>query len=248
MGLIPYNRVFDVLEHRLRPADLPFPVTTADGPTRLSTLAARRALYSRSADLQLREEIWREAVGAAQVDTSAGGPDRLLVLWLALPAMRRTLYRIAIRWSIDRRELESEALLALLAALADVDPLAQEAGSALLRPAINRVWAFARARIRERPVADIAALAVAHLAVEAPAESPVSDWQDGWELRVSPPARPDGLSATVRFSVAPERLESFRLGELAGHLGLGEIVHRARRPSEGSRIGTLSLRPAGGRP
>ncbi|GAB2698445.1 hypothetical protein [Kitasatospora kifunensis] len=247
MGLIPYNRVFDVLEHRFRRADLPFPVTTADGPARLSALAARRALYGRSADPRLRDEIWREAVGAAQRDTDAAGPDQLLALWLALPAMRRTLYRIAIRWPIDRRELESEALLALLAALADVVPQAQEAGRALLCPAINRVWAFARASIRERPVADVAALAAAHLAVEAPAESPVSSWQDGWELRVSPPARPDGLSATVRFSVAPERLESFRLGELAGHLGLGEIVYRARRPSEGSRIGTLSLHPTGGR-
>ncbi|WP_329565528.1 hypothetical protein [Kitasatospora sp. NBC_01266] len=247
MGLIPYNRVFDVLEHRFRPADLPFPVTTADGPARLSALAARRALYGRAADPQLREEIWREAVGAAQRDTGAAGPDRLLALWLALPAMRRTVYRVAIRWPIDRRELESEALLALLAALTDVNQQTKEAGRALLRPAINQVWAFARARIRERPVADVAALAAAHLAVEAPAESPVSDWQDGWELRVAPPARPDGLSATVRFSVSPERLESFRLGELAGYLGLGEIVHRARRPSEGSRIGTLSLRQTGGR-
>ncbi|MEU4113434.1 hypothetical protein AB0F71_02905 [Kitasatospora sp. NPDC028055] len=247
MGLIPYNRVFDALEHRFRPADLPFPITAADGPARLSAVEARRALYGRSADLRLREEIWREAVGAAQRDSGAAGPDRLLVLWLALPAMRRTLYRIAIRWPIDRRELESESLLALLAALADLDPQTQEAGRALLRPSVNRVWAFARARIRERPVADIAALAAAHLAVEAPAESPVSDWQDGWELRVSPPVRSDGLSATVRFSVAPERLESFRLGELVGHLGLEEIVHRARRPSEGSRIGTLSLRPVGGR-
>jgi hypothetical protein len=247
MGLIPYNRVFDVLEHRFRPADLPFPVTTADGPARLSALAARWALYGRSADPQLREEIWGEAVCAAQREIGTAGPGRLLALWLALPAMRRTLYRIAIRWTIDRRELESEALLALLAAVAEVDPQAQEVGRALLRPAINRVWAFARASIRERPVADIAALAAAHLAVEAPAESPASDGQDGWELCVSPPARPDGLSATVRFSVAPERLESFRLGELAGHLGLGEIVHRARRPSEGSRIGTLSLHPVGGR-
>jgi hypothetical protein len=247
MGLIPYNRLFDVLEHRFRPAYLPFPVTTADGPNRLSALAARRALYGRSADLQLREEVWREAVRAAQRDTGTAGPERLLALWLALPAMRRTLYRIAIRWTIDRRELESEAVLALLTALAAVDPQTQEVGRSLLRPAINQVWAFAQASIQERPVADIAALAAAHLAVEAPAESPVSDWQDGWELCVSPPARPDGLSATVRFSVAPEWLESFRLGELVGHLGLGEIVHRARRPSEGSRIGTLSLHPVGGR-
>lgn len=247
MGLIPYNRLFDVLEHRFRPAYLPFPVTTAGGPARLSALAARRALYGRSADPQFREEIWREAARAAQRDTATAGPDRLLALWLALPAMRRTLYRIAMRWTIDRRELESEALLALLAALADVDPQAQEVGRAPLRPAINRVWTFAWASIRERPVADVAALAAAHLAVEAPAQSPASDWQDGWQLCVSPPARPDGLSATVRFSVAPERLESFRLGELAGHLGLGEIVHRARRPSEGSRIGMLSLHPVGGR-
>ncbi|WP_433890578.1 hypothetical protein [Streptomyces sp. CA-111067] len=246
MGLIHYNRVFDLLEHRFRAAELPFAVTTADGPARVSALAARRVLYGRSADLRIRQEIWCEAVAAAQCDTGAAGHDRLLLLWLALPAMRRTLYRIAVRWPIDRRELESESLLALLTALADVPPQAQEAGRALLRPAINQVWTFAQAR-RERPVADVAALAAAHLAVEAPAESPVSDWQDGWELCVSPPARPDGLSATVRFSVTPERLESFRLGELAGHLGLGEIVHRARRPSEGSPIGTLSLRPVGGR-
>lgn len=247
MGLIPYNRVFDVLEHRFLPADLPFPVSTADGPVRLSALAARRALYGRSADPRLRHEIWREAVDAAQRDTGAAGPDRLLMLWLALPVMRRTLYRIAIRWPIDRAELESEALFALLVALAEVSPHSQEADRALLPPAVNRVWAFAKARMRERPVADIEALAALHLAVEAPAQSPVGDWQDGWELRVSPPARPDGLSATVRFSVTPERLEGFRLGELAGHLGLGEIVQQARRPSDGSRIGTLSLRPVGGR-
>ncbi|MDX3377837.1 hypothetical protein PV390_25895 [Streptomyces sp. ME02-6991-2A] len=247
MGLIPYNRVFDVLEHRFRLAELPFPVMTAEGPTRLSALTARRALYARPSDPRLREEIWREAVGAARRDTGAAGSERLLALWLALPAMRRTLHRIAIRWPIDRRELEAESLLALLTVLADVDPRTQEAGRALLRPTINRLWAFARARTRERPVADVGALAAAHLSVESPAESPADDWHDGWELRVSPPARPDGLSATVRFSVAPDRLESFRLGELAGHLGLGDIVHRARRPSEGSRIGTLSLRPAGGR-
>ncbi|GAA2592080.1 MULTISPECIES: hypothetical protein [Streptomyces] len=247
MGLIPYNRVFDVLEHRFRLAELPFAVATAEGPTLLSALSARRAVYDRSSAPRLREEIWREAIDAAQHDTGAAGSERLLALWLALPAMRRTLYRIANRWPTDRQELESESLLALLTILADVDPGTHEAGDALLRPAINQVWAFARARARERPVADIAALATAHLSVESPAELPVGDWHDGWEVRVSPPSRPDGLSATVRFSVAPDRLESFRLGELAGHLDLGEIVHRARRPSEGSRIGTLSLRPAGGR-
>ncbi|OON74936.1 hypothetical protein [Streptomyces tsukubensis] len=75
-------------------------------------------------------------------------------------------------------------MLALLTVLADVDPRTHEAGDALLRPAINRVWAFARARTRERPVADIGALAVAHLSVESPAESPVGGWHDGWELRV----------------------------------------------------------------
>lgn len=247
MGLIPYNRVFDVLEHRFRLAELPFQVIMAEGPTQLSALAARRALYGRSSDPRLCEEIWREAVNAAQRDTGAAGPERLLALWLALPAMRRTLYRIAIRWPIDRRELESESLLVLLTVLADMDPQTQDAGSALLCPTIKRVWAFARTRTRERPVANVGALAAAHLSVEYPAESPVGDWHDGWELRVSPPARADGLSTTVRFSIAPDRLESFRLGELAGHLGLGEIVHRARRPSEGSRIGTLSLHSAGGR-
>lgn len=247
MGLIPYSRAFDVLEHQFRRAELPFLINTADGPVRLSALAARRELYGKTADQQLRTEIWREAVGAAQRETSTAGPDRLLMIWLALPVMRQTLHRISTRWPIDRRELESEALLALLAALVDVDLLIQEVGWELLRPAVNQVWAFARARIRERPVADIAALAAAHLAVEAPAPLPISDRHDGWELCVSPPSRPDGLSSTVRFSVAPQRLEDFRLGELAGHLGLGEIVRRARRPSEGSRIGTLSLHPIGGR-
>ncbi|OON74937.1 hypothetical protein [Streptomyces tsukubensis] len=101
MGLIPYNRVFDVLEQRFRLAELPFSVTTAEGPIRLSALSARRALYGRSSTPHLREEIWREAVDAAQRDTGAAGSERLLALWLALPAMRRTFYRIANRWSID---------------------------------------------------------------------------------------------------------------------------------------------------
>lgn len=247
MGLIRHRWVFDALEHRFIPADLPFAVHTADGAVRLSALSARRALYGRSADPRLREEIWREAIGAAQREAGAAGPDRLLALWLALPSMRHTLYRITIRWSLDRQELESEAMLALLAALTSVAPDSQSAGHAFLRPAISRVWMFARAAVRERPVADIAALAAVRLAREAPPEPQVIDVPGGWELCVSPPDRPDGLSATVRFSVAPERRESFLLGELAGHLGLAEVVHRARRPSEGSRIGTLSLRRVGGR-
>lgn len=212
MGLIPYNRVFDVLEHRFRLTELPFSVTTTEGPIRLSALSARRALYGRSSAPRLREEIWRRSVDAAQRDTGAAGSAQLLALWLTLPAMRRNLYRIANRWPIDRRELESESLLALLTTLPEVDPRSQEAGAALLRPAINQVWAFAGARTRERAVADIGAMAAAHLSVESPAESPVRDWPAGWELGVSPPSRPDGLSATVRFSVTPDRLESFRLG------------------------------------
>ncbi|MFJ4842078.1 hypothetical protein [Streptomyces sp. NPDC088746] len=168
MGLIPYDRVFDALEHRFLLTDLPFPVMMAEGPTQLSALAARRALYGKSADPSLREEIWRKAVDAAQRDTDVAGSARLLTLWLALPVMRSMLHRIAIRWPIDRRELESEALLALLTVLADADLRTQQAGLALLRPSVNRVWAFAKARTQERPVADVEALAAAHLSMESP--------------------------------------------------------------------------------
>ena len=40
-------------------------------------------------------------------------------------------------------------------------------------------------------------------------------------------------------------LEGARVGALAGRMGLSDFVHKARRPAEGVRVGTLRLRPAG---
>ncbi|MFE9422679.1 hypothetical protein ACFYNO_06940 [Kitasatospora sp. NPDC006697] len=245
MGLIPFDRVFDVLESRFRVSDVSLAVATPDGMTRLSPVEARGVLYDRSGNRRLADQIWRQSVISAQCEGSSAGDRRLFAIWLALPAVRGTVYRLATRWRIDRRDLESEVLLALLSALEAADTRAPEIGRELLRHAFRQVWNAARARLRERPMADIERSAAAHLTAESPDPSLVSDWTDGWELQVSPPARPDGLSAVVRFSVSPERLESFRLGALADHLGLREIVYRARRPGEGTRIGTLSLRPRG---
>ncbi|MCX5411266.1 hypothetical protein [Streptomyces sp. NBC_00059] len=250
MTLLRFNGVFDSIGARIAEFDsgkaVSFEALGSRGAVRISLRDARAALYGTERDEVLRDSIWRWAVECAQRDKTPEGLDRLLLLWLAVPGLYRTIRRVSSRLHIDRKDLEAEALLALLETLDAVDPNTSGLGRSLVGAACNRVWALARLSAAETSVADVASVAKGQGA--CPLFGPETEPDpsaESWELRIHPPARPDGLAAAIRFTVPSTEVHNEWLGDLAVRIGLQDIVHRARRPGEGARIGTLSLRRAG---
>ncbi|MFJ1590123.1 hypothetical protein ACIOD0_07730 [Kitasatospora albolonga] len=250
MTLLLFNGVFDVIELQMTESDAgeaeSFEVPGPRAVVPLSWQEARKALYGTQRDEALSEAIWRQAVSRARRDGTPEGLERLRVLWLALPGLRRTVRLASCRLYADRRELEAEAMLSLVEMLDSVEPQAFHLGRALVATACNRVWAAAGRMAKETPMADVPLDSGAPDAFSPYGGEPcLAPPGDGWELRIDPPARPEGLAASIRFTAPSGQLQSEWLSDLAGSIGLGDIVHRARRPGEGTRIGTLFLRPAG---
>ncbi|MFJ6996642.1 hypothetical protein [Streptomyces sp. NPDC003090] len=171
------------------------------------------------------------------------GTGRLLALWLALPALTRAIYRITARLPVDRADLEAEAVLALLEAVDRADPDRPDIGALLIREGVNRAWCHARSARRELLVADITAIAAERRDSGSGGAGLMPE--DGWEVHITPPARSDGLAATLRFTERRSSSEGERLGALAYCAGLSDLVYRARRHEDAARVGTLVLRPSG---
>ncbi|MGW4379419.1 hypothetical protein [Kitasatospora sp. NPDC004531] len=221
-------------------------VDLGHGTVQLSPQACRTGLYGPYRNATHWTAIWREATSRAQRDPrSDAGIGRLLVVWLAVPGMNRSLYRLINQFRVDRADLEAEAALGVLAALDSTDADAPSTGGHLIGAGVRQMWSYAVRACKEVPVLDLARFArdrnaVSLLSTEE--RSPIN----GWDLEITPPAQPTGLSATLRFTQSRQRLEGERLGALAHDSGLSQLVFRARRHEEEDLIGTLALRPAGG--
>ncbi|MET9218568.1 hypothetical protein ACIQCJ_01980 [Streptomyces sp. NPDC093221] len=245
MALIPFNLLSDVVDEWMNTAALTdgvcLVVPGANGPLCLSPTEARNVLYGRQSDVRLYGAVWKEAVQAAQRETDPAGPYRLLVVWFALPRLFRTMRKAAGRFSVELRDLESDAVLSLLECVKTIDPRQPGLDGTLVERACKELWRFARQARRERPTADIGTTATTRGFLHPSQDGPLIE-EDGWALHIGLPDRPDGLSAPLRFTVSPAHAEGLRLGALAGRLGLSDVVHRARRSGEDVRVGTLSLR------
>ncbi|MFJ8474384.1 hypothetical protein [Kitasatospora sp. NPDC094011] len=246
MALIKYASIFDVIHERvttaahLRPAVLT--VEFEGEAVGLDLPQARAALWERPVDEELGRRVWRQAIALAQHDALAaaiGSTDVTgwveAVVWLALPRLQRVVRQASSRLRADRRDLESELMLAIVEELAEISPDAPDAGSRLLRAAVRRGWAFADRSADERPTEDVVAIADAR---GAKATDSV------WGLVITSPDRTGGPAAPVHFGSRSE-VEAARLGELTDRLGLRDAVRRPRRPVRGARVGSLTLRPTG---
>ncbi|MFE3947389.1 hypothetical protein ACFXPV_36875 [Streptomyces sp. NPDC059118] len=206
---------------------------TAGAP--LSPAEARPILYDRSADPAVRTALWRQAVALAQADTDRSGWP-LCAVWLALPGLRRTVFRISDRFGTPREDVEAELATACLEALHTMEPWTAEPGSVLLRSACTRAWNTARRARAETAVEDIDAVAGARQGTGG-----------RWQVEFERAERPAGLAAPLRITVPADRAEGVRVGALAQEWGLVDTVGDTRRLRRGRRVGTLSLRSPGRR-
>jgi hypothetical protein len=234
---LKFTSLFDNIEAHVEPL-LPrfhLGVGTHAESRDLDLHEARVLLHGPSRKEAATQAIWCDVLAEAVTDPNPGGTAALYLVWFAIPRLRRTVWRILSRFPADRADLEAEAVNGVLEGIRDIDPSAAGEGERLMRAAAGRAWRFARSAASERIVPD---------PVEYAAKVPLpheSHLPSAWVVYITPPDRADGLAAPLRFSASKQRIEGERLGALAGGMGLRHVVHRARRPGPGRRIGTLSL-------
>ncbi|MEV7212322.1 hypothetical protein AB0O31_04435 [Kitasatospora cineracea] len=246
MTALAFTGLLDSIHHRVLHPDpdrrlrleLPGPA----GERQLLDPAAARDLAYRSGPGE-GTEVWARAIRLAQRSQRPEGEWSTYLVWLFSPVLRRAVRKVSGRLGADRRDIEAEAVAGLLEAVPDADPDHPEASRRLARRAAGRAWDAAKSAWPERPNGDVPAIADRH-ALHDGTSMDSRPWEPDWELAISPPDRPDGLAAQLRFTASPTVREGERLGALAERVGLAEVVRRARRP-RGPVVGTLSLRPAG---
>ncbi|MFI5617377.1 hypothetical protein [Streptomyces sp. NPDC051567] len=247
MALLRWNGVHEAIEEHVtrtaffRQTCLLVPL----GTERVSVLPqeARGVVYGPRADDPLRAALWQLVIHSAHEERAPSEHWRMFAIWLAAPGLRRTAHRVAARMRADRKDVEGELLLGLLEEIRDCDPQSPAAIGRVLRAVHGRAWSYARSTSVERVVAEVSE--------ERASWDPLRGRGDAGpetprEPEVPPPPAPPEFPAPLRCAGSATRREGERLGVLAEHLDLEDLVFRARRPGTGRRIGTLALRAPGG--
>ncbi|MFC5753328.1 hypothetical protein [Actinomadura rugatobispora] len=211
-------------------------IDLGDGHRHLTPEEAYTEVRGDGVAAPLRDAVWAVAIASALRERPDRDLARCFALWLGESWIRRTTTFVTDRLRVDRADVEAELVAAFLEELPHSDPDHSGSGETLLRRMSRRVWPEVRRGHREVAVADPRGLA----GPDSPGDVP----GDAWELEISPPPSPTGLRAPIRITHR-EQAEGERLGLLAGDMGLGEVVHRARRLGAGRPVGRLSLRPIG---
>lgn len=213
-------------------------------PVRLTAAETQHALYGPDSDPQFAAAVWKEVLRSALSDRTPHGTGKLLMIWLALPRLTGTVYRVCTRLRADRSDVEAEMVLALLEELAAPDAASSLCDSSLIHAARTRAWHFARDGLRELPSTQVEHIAQDHVltATDGEADAPVEVCLD---VQVDRPDSLDGLRAPLRFRVHPEHL---RKGSFTDEGAMDRSTrHRPRKRRSGQCAGTRPVRPSGRR-
>ncbi|WKE69070.1 hypothetical protein [Streptomyces sp. WP-1] len=239
MPLPPHPGIFVTVERNCADSDptprLRLREETEELAVPLSLPQARQALYDRSMRPAVRSDLWRQIAERRRLgDDGVGWP--LAVVWLGLPGLRRSAFRIARSCRADRGEVEAELVTCYLEALDGVEAYSSDPGGQVLRSACSRAWALWRAARAETVVDD----------VETSRRAPVEwDAEGPWEMYDDPPEGSFGFSAPVRIAVPAHRVEGVRLGALAQTWNMAGTAKGARYQDRGRQVAKISLRRVG---
>ncbi|NEY33402.1 hypothetical protein GTU99_14570 [Streptomyces sp. PRKS01-65] len=231
--------VFAAVERRCAGSDPTPPLRLFDESDRTGvpvTLArARHLLYDRSLCPAARAALWHQIAQRAR--PGAAGPDwPTAVVWLGLPGLRGTAFKITRRFRAERDDVEAELVACYLQALAQIGAHDPDPGSTVLRSACSQAWkGWSRTRL-EWAVEDVESAGGAALGTDP----------DGcWQADYDPVPRPPGLCATVRITVPAHRVEGVRLGALARAWGMGDTATSVGYSGRGRQVARISLRRVG---
>ncbi|MEV7925470.1 MULTISPECIES: hypothetical protein [unclassified Kitasatospora] len=197
-------------------------------PVLLSPAQARDAIYGTVQDPALVTEIWRAALRAAQTEHGPAEEWRLLLVWLALPRLTGTAFRICHRMRADRADVEAEMVLGLLEGLRTGEPPSALSVDALLKAVCSRAWRLARAGRHETACATLEQW-VDDSGGTAACDGPEEDDQvQQPQVEVTRHERVGGLRAQLRFTISPERLSQQALTALTEEAERQQLNRRAR--------------------
>lgn len=236
MSLPPHPGIFAAVERHCADTEPAPPLRLCDGSERagvpLGLVRARQLLYDRTVGAETRANLWHQI--AECVHSAAVGPDwPEAVVWLGLPGLRRTAYKITWRFGAERGDVEAELITCYLEALAGLTTNDLDPGGTVLRSACSRVydvWRNARLETASDDVERVGG---------APFEGAATDY---WQADYDPVPRGPGLSATVRITVPAHRVEGVRLGALARTWGVADTATSVGFSGRGRQVATVSLR------
>ncbi|MYX15233.1 hypothetical protein GTY67_17860 [Streptomyces sp. SID8374] len=236
MSLPPHPGIFVAVERHCADGEPTPPLRLYDGSERagvpLALVRARQLLYDRSVGAEVRASLWHQI--AEHVHADAAGPDwPEAVVWLGLPGLRRTAYKITWRFGAERGDVEAELITCYLEALAGLAANDPDPGGTVLRSACTRgydVWRNARLETASDDVERVGG---------APVEAEAADY---WQADYDPAPRRPGLSAPVRITVPAHRVEGVRLGALARTWGVADTATSVGISGRGHQVATVSLR------
>ncbi|UUU20283.1 hypothetical protein [Streptomyces sp. DSM 40750] len=245
MSLPPHTGLFTTVERQWAGRN-PTPAlrlfTESDGASvPIALEQVRQTLYDRSAEPAVRTALWLQIAERVRVDADhADHADRAdwqsAVVWLGLPGLRRTAFRITWYFRAEREDVEAELVTCYLEALREVGAHTPDPGERVLRSACSRAWTVWR---RARPE-----VAVDH--VEGTGGIPLgTDMEGPWQVDYDPPAGRPGLSAGRRITVPAHRVEGVRIGALAQAWGLADSSACTSYSGRGRQVATISLRRGG---
>ncbi|OCC07665.1 hypothetical protein [Streptomyces sp. PTY087I2] len=179
-------------------------VTDNAAPVLLTPAQARDALYGPGLDPSLVTPIWQAVVQAAAAEHGSADTWRLLLIWLALPRLTGTTFRICRRLRADRADVEAEMVLALLEGLQSDERLTADSVDGLLKAVRSRAWRLARSGAREFADDTVERLADSRglLCDEAQGAGSIRSHQ----VEVTRHERVGELRAQLRFTVSPESM------------------------------------------
>lgn len=216
-------------------------------PVRLTAAETHEALYGQGSDPQFAAAVWKEVLSTALSDLAPHDTGKLPVIWLALPRLTGTVYRVCTRLRADRSDVEAEMVLALLEELAAPDAASRLSDSSLIHAARTRAWRFARDGLRELPSTQVERIAQDRALTASDGEADAPD-KEGLDVRVDRPDGPDGLRAPLRFRVRPEYLRKGAFVDTDDGAWDRSTRHAPRKKRRsGRRVGTRPVRPAGRR-
>ncbi|UUU35619.1 hypothetical protein JIX56_40415 [Streptomyces sp. CA-210063] len=239
MSLSPHPGLFTTVERQWagrNPTPEPRLFAAAEGAgVPIALEQARQMLYDRSVEPVVRTALWhqiaeRVRVGADRSDWSSAA------VWLGLPGLRRTAFRITWYFRAEREDVEAELVTCYLEALREVGAHTPDPGERVLRSACSRAWTVWRRARPEVAVDDVEG--VGGIPLDTDREGP-------WQVDYDPPGGRPGLSASRRITVPAHRVEGVRIGALAQAWGLAGTAACTSYSGRGRQVATISLRRGG---
>jgi hypothetical protein len=239
MTLLPHSGIFAAVERQCAGSDPTPPLRLFDGSEEagvpLALVRARQLLYDRSVCPAARAALWRQIAERVHFDTD-GSHWPTAVVWLGIPGLRGTAFKITRRFRAERGDVEAELVTCYLEALAELGAHDPDPGGAVLRSACSRAWkVWSKPRL-ERAVDDVDSVGGALIE---------TDTEGYWQADYDPIPRRSGLSATVRIMVPAHRVEGVRLGALARTWGVADMATSVGYSGRGPQVAKISLRRVG---